>query len=128
MNITSGKYIAIIAAVTFDNGKGKAEGCTVCKLQMVITRGASQGQIITKRYFYQQDLPDLMKKEFLMLGKTIQSPEDVAGAVNALTGKIALISLSETDGKLRCYIESYVGSDDPAKYAPRRDPKEQADK
>ncbi len=128
MSFTSGKYIAIIAAVTLGNGKGKAEGYTVCKLQMVITRGTCQGQIITKRYFYQQDLPDLMKREFLMLGITIQSPEDVANATDALTGKIALLSISETDGKLKCYIDSYVGSDNPAKYAPRRDPKEQADK
>lgn len=118
MSLTTGKYLAIIAKVTLGNGRGKAEGCTVCELNMIVTRGEHRGHAVRKRYFYHQELPDIMKKEFLMLGFTVQSPEDIPQVKNDLIGKIALLMLSTTDGKFNCYIEGYVGSDKPEKYYP----------
>lgn len=115
------RQLAIIDSVQISPGRGRAAGQTICELQMIIMIGEERGQRIVKRYYFDRDLPDVLKQDFLRLGMLASEIGDLERSKSELVGRIARLALvTDEDGKLRIFVEDYIGSDDPRKYYPQK--------
>lgn len=114
------RRMAIIAESACYDGVGNQEGKTILNLVLVYTAGAERGQEAERRYEFEGDPPEFLRRDMLRLGFLVNTAEQLKDAANQLVGIIVRVSLVQDSDTLRVYIDDYFGRDDPKKYAVNR--------
>lgn len=114
------RRMAIITESYCFDGVGNQYGKTILILVMVYTSGAERGEEIEKRYEFEGNPPEYLKREMLRIGFRVEQTEQLKKVVDQLVGFIVRVSLLQSGDTLRVYIDDYFGRDDPKKYTAKR--------
>ena len=112
--------MAIISKADCYDGVGNRMGKTILYLALVYIAGAERGTEFEKRYEFEGNPPEFLRRDMLRLGFRVETPEQLKKTAGQLPGIIVRVSLLQSGDTLRIYIDDYFGRDDPKKYTAKR--------